>query len=299
MSRLIVIVGPTAIGKTAAAIQLAQRLDTEILSCDSRQFYREMNIGVARPSSDELAAATHHFIACRSVKEPYNVYDYEQDALSLLNQLFKSKKDVIAVGGSGLYIDALCQGINRMPDPTPELREELSRKIADGKIDEMLDELRQLDPEYYNTVDRRNPIRIQRALEVIYTSGQKYSELTSIALPERQFDIVKIGLRCERDELRQRIYRRVDAMIEQGLIDEVASLTPFRSLNTLNTVGYKELFEYLDGNKTKQQAIEEIKNHTWQYARKQMTWLKRYNEIRWVDKKNFDFFLQVLNNNAY
>lgn len=293
MKRLIVIVGPTAIGKTAAAIEVARQLETEIVSCDSRQFYKELDIGVARPSPEELAAAKHHFIACRSVTEPYNAFDYEHDALNTLSTIFESHDTAVAVGGSGLYVDALCNGINLLPDPTPELRAELSQKIANGHLDELLGELHRLDPEYYAIVDRQNPMRIQRALETIYTSGRPYSSLIGKELPQRPFEIVKIGLQCERTELKERIYRRVDTMMEQGLLDEVRSLLPFRSLNTLNTVGYKEVFEYLDGRCTIGQATTNIKNHTWQYAKKQLTWLKRYDEIKWVDRKKIDEILQV------
>lgn len=293
MKRLIVIVGPTAIGKTAAAIEVARQLQTEIVSCDSRQFYKELDIGVARPSPEELAAAKHHFIACRSVTEPYNAFDYEHDALNTLSTIFESHDTAVAVGGSGLYVDALCNGINLLPDPTPELRAELSQKIANGHLDELLGELQRLDPEYYAIVDRQNPMRIQRALETVYTSGQPYSSLIGKKLPQRPFDIVKIGLQCERTELKERIYRRVDMMMGQGLLDEVHSLLPFRSLNTLNTVGYKEVFEYLDGRCTIGQATTNIKNHTWQYAKKQLTWLKRYDEIKWVDRKKIDEILQV------
>ena len=293
MKRLIVIVGPTAIGKTAAAIEVARHLETEIVSCDSRQFYKELDIGVARPSPEELAAAKHHFIACRSVTKPYNAFDYEHDALNTLSTIFETHDTAVAVGGSGLYVDALCNGINLLPDPTPELRAELSQKIANGHLDELLGELQRLDPEYYAIVDRQNPMRIQRALETIYTSGQPYSSLIGKKLPQRPFDIVKIGLQCERTELKERIYRRVDMMMGQGLLDEVRSLLPFRSLNTLNTVGYKEVFEYLDGRCTIGQATTNIKNHTWQYAKKQLTWLKRYDEIKWVDRKKIDEILQV------
>ena len=283
MKRLIVIVGPTAIGKTATAVRMAQQMHTEIISCDSRQFYNEMNIGVARPSPDELEAAKHHFIACRSVSNPYNVYDFEHDALALLDSLFVNHDTVIAVGGSGLYIDALCKGINLMPDPSPELRNELSSRIANGQLDLLINELKRLDPDYYNVVDLKNPIRIQRALEVIYTSGLPYSQLIGKPLPDRPFEIEKIGLRCQRDTLRQRIYRRVEIMMTQGLLQEAESLIPYRHLNTLNTVGYKELFSYFDGKCTLQQAVTDIKNHTWQYAKKQISWFARYSDISWQD----------------
>lgn len=283
MKRLIVIVGPTAIGKTATAVRMAQQMHTEIISCDSRQFYNEMNIGVARPSPDELEAAKHHFIACRSVSNPYNVYDFEHDALALLDSLFVNHDTVIAVGGSGLYIEALCKGINLMPDPSPELRNELSSRIANGQLDLLISELKRLDPDYYNVVDLKNPIRIQRALEVIYTSGLPYSQLIGKPLPDRPFKIEKIGLRCQRDTLRQRIYSRVEIMMTQGLLQEAESLIPYRHLNTLNTVGYKELFSYFDGKCTLQQAVTDIKNHTWQYAKKQISWFARYNDISWQD----------------
>lgn len=277
MSRLIVIAGPTAVGKTAYAIRLAQEMETEIISCDSRQFYEELNIGVARPTPDELATVRHHFIACRSVTKPYNVYDYEHDAMKLLDTLFRQHDIVVAVGGSGLYIDALCNGINYMPDPTPELRAELSGRIANGELPSLLEELKRLDPAYYAIVDRNNPIRIQRALEVIRMSGQPYSKLIDKPLPKRNFKIEIIVLQRERDDLRERINRRVDRMVADGLIDEAQSLLPYRSINTLNTVGYKELFEYFEGKCSLDDAIIGIKNHTWQYARKQITWLKRYN----------------------
>lgn len=283
MKRLTVICGPTAVGKTAYAIQLAQKLGTEIVSCDSRQFYNELNVGVARPSADELAAVKHHFVACRPVTKPYNAFDYEHDALQLIEQLFEAHDDIVAVGGSGLYIDALCHGINLMPDPSSELRSTLSARIRNGELPAMLDELKRLDPDYYAIVDHRNPIRIQRALEVILTSGRPYSQLIGRPLPERRFLITKIALRRDRDTLRNRICRRVDMMVADGLIEEAHGLIPYRDINTLNTVGYKELFAHFDGAATLNQALDNIKNHTWQYAKKQLTWLKRDPEITWVD----------------
>ena len=276
MKQLIIVAGPTAVGKTAHAIELAQKYGTEIVSCDSRQFYRELNIGVARPSLDELNAVPHHFIACRSVEQPYNVYDYEHDAMMVVNTLFQSHDVVIAVGGSGLYIDSLVNGINYMPDPAPGLRERLTNDIAEGKLPEMLDKLRELDPEYYAVVDHSNPIRIQRALEVILTSGKTYTSFISKPLKNRDFDIKTIVLERSREELRDRINRRVDQMIDDGLLEEAKSLIHLRKLNTLNTVGYKEVFDHIDGKCSFPEAIVEIKNHTWQYARKQLNWLKRY-----------------------
>lgn len=264
-------------------------LHTEILSCDSRQFYQELNIGVARPSPEELAAAPHHFIASRSVTNPYNVYQYEMEALSLLETLFRKYDTVVAVGGSGLYVDALSQGIALLPDPAPGLREKLQRQLQQQGIQSFQQQLQQLDPEYYAQVDHQNPVRLQRALEVILTSGQPYSQIIRQSQRPRPFRIVKVGLQCDRDIIKQRINLRTDLMIEQGLVEETRQLLPFRHLNTLNTVGYKEIFSYLDGNTTLERSIADIKTHTWQYAKKQITWNNRYEDIFWINReKNID-----------
>lgn len=281
---LLVIMGPTAVGKTALAIDVAQALGTEIISCDSRQFYQELNIGVARPSDEELAAARHHFIACRSVQSPFNAWQYEQEALNLLNQLFERNDTMVAVGGSGLYVDALCNGIALLPDPSPELRQQLTRQIQEEGLEPLQKQLEALDPEYYAVVDRHNPARLQRALETIITAGRPYSEIIQQSLAPRSFNIVKVALNCDRNLLKDRIYKRVDIMMEEGLLDEVKSVLPQRNINTLNTVGYKELFAHLDGDITLAEAIQQIKNHTWQYAKKQLTWLRRYNNIHWIDR---------------
>lgn len=264
-------------------------LHTEILSCDSRQFYQELNIGVARPSPEELAAAPHHFIANRSVNNPYNVYQYEMEALSLLETLFRKYDTVVAVGGSGLYVDALSQGIALLPDPAPGLREKLQQQFQQQGIQSFQQQLQQLDPEYYAQVDQQNPVRLQRALEVILTSGQPYSQIIRQSQRPRPFRIVKVGLQCDRDIIKQRINLRTDLMIEQGLVEETRQLLPFRHLNTLNTVGYKEIFSYLDGNTTLERSIADIKTHTWQYAKKQITWNNRYEDIFWINReKNID-----------
>ena len=276
MKTLIVIAGPTAVGKTAHAVRLARELDTEIVSCDSRQFYREMRIGVARPTDEELAAAVHHFIACRSVTEPYNIHDYWQDATALLRQLFQTHDTVIAVGGSGLYIDALLHGVSAMPDPTPELRSRLQQM----PLEEKRAQLQMLDPDYYARVDLRNPVRLQRALEVCFMTGRPYSEVVAECDKSQagndawRTEVRVLGM--DRAELRERIDRRVDQMMQEGLLDEVRSLLPYRHLNTLNTVGYRELFPVVDGTETIENAIAAIKLNTWHYARKQMTWMRRY-----------------------
>lgn len=275
MKRLLIIAGPTAVGKTAYAIGKAQHLHTEILSCDSRQFYRELRIGVARPSEAELSAVPHHFIACRSAAQPYNIFDYEQDAMQLLRDLFLHHDTVVAAGGSGLYIDALLATPARLPSPSAELRDKLQLM----PIEEKRAQLRLLDPDYYAQVDLRNPVRLQRALEVCLTAGRPYSSLLSEQHSQpRPFDIEIKILSLPAAELRRRIEARVECMIADGLLEEVRSLIPLRHLNTLQTVGYRELFPVVDGAATLPQAIEQIKLHTWQYARRQLTWLRRYRQ---------------------
>lgn len=279
------ILGPTAAGKTAFAIQLAKQLETEIVSCDSRQFYHELNIGVARPSPEELAEAPHHFIACRSVTDPYNVFSYEQEALSLLQDLFQTHDTVIAVGGSGLYIQALSQGIARLPDPDPDLRSQLQEKLRNEGVESLRSMLRTLDPDYYNTVDLANGVRIQRALEVTLTAGKPYSQLINQPPQPRPFNIVPTVITHPRELLRQRIDRRVDQMMQSGLEDEARQLFPLRHLNTLNTVGYKEFFGLWESKgdspfpltaMQRNQIADAIRLNTWHYAKKQITWLNKY-----------------------
>lgn len=282
--KLIFILGPTASGKTAHAIQLAQQLDTEIVSCDSRQFYSELDIGVARPSADELAAVPHHFIACRSVSNPYNVSTYEHEAIDCINRLFQTHEHVIAVGGSGLYIEALCNGIAILPDPDPALREELQQKLRNEGVESLRTMLRTIDPIYYQQVDLANGVRIQRALEVSLTVGRPYSEVIRQPRKTRSFQVETVVIDRRREELRQRIDSRVDMMMSQGLEDEARRLYPLRHINTLNTVGYKEFFTLWDtiGNTVplnapqRTQVADAIRLNTWHYAKKQLTWLKKY-----------------------
>ena len=282
MSRLVLVLGPTASGKTSRAIQLAQEYHTHIISCDSRQFYTELNIGVARPSPDELAAAPHHFIACRSVHEPYNVYTYQHEALALMQQLFKEHDTLVAVGGSSLYIHALTHRISVLPDPTPELRASLKKQLAEEGIQSLRALLKKLDPDYYARVDLANPVRIQRALEVCLTAGKPYSQLCRGVPPcTPEFTIVPVIIERSRDELRERIRTRVDQMMADGLEDEARRLYPLRHLQPLNTVGYKEFFALWSRGvlPCTPVALSTLKDaialNTWHYAKKQLTWLKK------------------------
>lgn len=277
-----VLEGPTAVGKTALAIEWAKQFGTEILSADSRQFYRELNIGVARPSPEELQSVPHHFIACMGIEEYYSVGKFEMDALTLLDQLFKDHDVVILAGGSGLYVNALCNGIDDLPDPAPELREDLIRRLKEEGIESLQEQLRQLDPVFYQQIDLRNTARLRRALEVCITSGKPYSSLRTGPRKQRPFRIERYALNREKEELNHRINHRVDIMMEQGLLEEARQLHPYAHLNALQTVGYRELFDYFDGKTSLEQAVTDIKTHTRRYAKRQLTWLKKQPEIQWI-----------------
>lgn len=288
--RLIVVVGPTAVGKTAECIRLAKLLNTEIVSADSRQFYKEMNIGVARPSESELKAVQHHFIAHISVCQAYNAATYEKEALNTIEELFGRKDDVVLTGGSGLYVNALCNGIDDIPDGDKAIREELNRLFEEQGLEPLQRELQARDPEYWNIVDKQNHIRLIRALEVCRQTGKTFTSFRSQEKKKRGFDIIKIGIRRSREELLERIYRRVDCMIEQGLIEEVKGLYEYRNLQALNTVGYKELFDFLEGRASMQDAVERIKINTRRYAKRQMTWFCKDKEIQWLNaEKDLDW----------
>ncbi len=280
---LVVIAGPTAVGKTDVAIQLAKTFSSEILSADSRQFYHEMYIGTAKPDQQQLDEVKHHFIGHLSIHDYYNVSNFENETLLLLKNLFQQNNIVFMVGGSGLYIDAVCRGIDDFPDPKPELRSYLKGVYKDEGIVKLQEMLLQLDPEYLATVDVNNPNRLLRALEVCHTTGKKFSEQRLNNSKTRDFEIIKIGLNLPRPELFSRIEFRVDQMIEKGLVDEVKNLLPFRHLNALNTVGYKEIFDFLDSKITLEQAITNIKTNTRRYAKRQLTWFKRTDEFTWFE----------------
>lgn len=286
MKTLIVIAGPTASGKTAFAIEMAKALNTVIISADSRQFYKEMSIGTAVPTKEELSQAKHYFVHHISIEDKYDVADYEHDVLLLLNNLFKTHDTVIMTGGSGLFIDAVCNGIDAMPDTQPEIREKVQKLYDEGGLKALQDEVQRFDPEYFALVDRQNPRRLQRALEVCYQTGQPFSAFRKGDAVQRDFAIKKYALLWDRQRLVNRIDRRVDLMMEQGLLEEAKSLYPKRQLNALNTVGYKELFAYFDGHCSLEEAVEQIKIHTRQYAKRQMTWLRRDDDYIWIDAEN-------------
>lgn len=280
---LFVVVGPTAVGKTAYAIDLAIRHKAEVLSCDSRQFYRGLEIGTAAPSAEELAMVKHHFIGHLDISDYYNVSKFENDALMMLDSLFKKTDYAVMVGGSGLYVDAVCDGIDDLPDPDPDVRSQIKKLLETEGVEGLATKLALLDPIYYDEVDRSNPNRMMRALEVCMMTGDKFSELRLRRKKTRDFNVVKIGLCMERDRLCERINRRVDVMIENGLIEEARGLYPFKDYNSLNTVGYKELFEYFDDKCSLDFAIDKIKTNSRRYAKRQMTWLRRYDDIEWIN----------------
>ncbi|RZL49502.1 MAG: tRNA (adenosine(37)-N6)-dimethylallyltransferase MiaA [Pedobacter sp.] len=292
---LIVIVGPTAIGKTALAIQLAQHYKTEIISADSRQFFREMQIGTAKPSAVELAAAPHHFIDSHSIKTLFSVGDFEVQALKLIDHLFKIHDNLVMVGGSGLYIDAVCKGLDELPEIDLNIREQLNKQLLDEGIEVIKKDLQELDPEYYEKVDQANPQRMIRGLEVVLSTGQKLSSFLTANKKERPFNIIKIGLNTDRSLLYERINHRVDLMMEAGLLQEAKSLLPYRQYNALNTVGYSELFDYLDDKTDLLSAIAMIKQNTRRFAKRQLTWFRRDENTPWFEPNQFEGIIKYLN----
>ncbi len=291
---LIVVAGPTASGKTALSVEIARLLGTEILSADSRQFYKEMPIGTAAPGPDYLQRVKHHFVGHLSVRDSYNVSMFEKDALALLDKLFVTRPAVVMTGGSGLYINAVCKGIDDLPDPDEELRRQLNEEYQKAGIGRLQQRLKELDPEYYAIVDRQNPKRLLRAIEVCMQTGQKYSALRKGKPAERPFDCLKIGLELPRALLYERINRRTEKMMKKGWLQEAERLLKYRNLNALNTVGYKELFQYLDGSCTLDEAVEKIKVNTRRYAKRQITWFKRDKEIHWFPPDAFESVTELI-----
>lgn len=294
MKTLIVVVGPTAIGKTALAIELAQRYQTEIISADSRQFFKEMSIGTAKPSVEELAAAPHHFIGSHSVNQFFSTGDFEVQALALMELLFQQHNVLIMVGGSGLYINAVCNGLDDMPEIDLNVREKLNQQFATEGIDAIRRQLAELDPAYFEKVDQSNPQRMIRGLEVVLSTGQKLSSFLTSNKKQRPFNIVKVGLNTDRAQLYAQINHRVDKMIDLGLIDEVKSLLPYRELNALKTVGYSEIFDYLDGTTDLIIAIDKIKQNTRRFAKRQLTWFKKDLDTVWFEPGKNEEVIQFL-----
>ena len=280
---LISIVGPTAIGKTALSIAIAQHFKTEIISADSRQFYKEMCIGTAAPTKTELNAAKHHFIHHKSVFEDYNVGDFEKDALETLTNLFKHHDVIVMVGGSGLYIDAITKGLDKFPKVDPSIRETLNEELVSKGLEYLQIKLKTLDPNSYNTIAIDNPHRLIRALEICIGSGEPYSSFLNKDKPKRQFKTITIGLTAERAAIYERINRRVDDMISEGLLEEAKTLQHLEHLNALHTVGYSELFKYLNDEWTLEFAISEIKKNSRRYAKRQLTWFRKNEDILWFD----------------
>jgi tRNA dimethylallyltransferase len=282
---LISIVGPTAIGKTTLGIKLAHHFKTEIISADSRQFFKEMSIGTAVPTPDELSSVKHHFIHHKSVEDEYSVGAFEKDVISILNNLYKTHDIVIMVGGSGLYVDAITHGLDDFPEIDSEIRKELNKKLKIEGLIELQKQLKTLDPEAYKNIAIENPHRVIRALEVCMGSGKPYSSFLNKNKTQRNFKTINIGLTAERNLIYDRINKRVDQMIRDGLLDEAKSLQSKQHLNALNTVGYKELFNYLNGEWELDIAISEIKKNTRRFAKRQLTWFKKDDTIIWFDYK--------------
>jgi tRNA dimethylallyltransferase len=293
--RIIVIAGPTAVGKTDLSLEVAEHFNTVILSADSRQFYKELEIGTAKPSPEELTRVKHYFINSLSIHDTYDVAQYERDALSLLNELFQTYHTVVVTGGSGLYIKALCEGMDDMPAVAEEIREKWNLLREEKGLAFLQDQVKTIDPEYFEIVDQHNPIRLTRAMEVYEASGKNMTYWRSKNKPsDRPFDIVKIALERPREELYERIDLRMDLMIEEGLFNEAKEFYAFKDLNALQTVGYTEIFEYLDGKYDKEEAIRLLKRNSRRYAKRQLTWFKKDKEFKWFHPENEEELIDYL-----
>ena len=285
---LIAIVGPTAVGKTAVAIEVAQKFHTEIVSADSRQFYREMEIGTAKPTQEELNKVPHHFINNLSVHDEYNAGKYEKETLACLTSLFKTHDKLILAGGSGLFVNALCNGFDELPDGDTELRAKYEKVLKEEGIVVLQKEVEEKDPEYYSVVDKNNPRRLIRALEVIHQTGLPYSQFRKKKTVTRDFSIRKIGLQLDKEVLRECIDKRVDEMLTNGWLVECKKLYEYRELNALRTVGYTELFDFIAGKNDWNTTVQNIKTNTWHYAKRQLTWFKKDEETKWFSPKDME-----------
>ena len=280
--KLFSVVGPTGIGKTKLAIAIAKYFGTEIVSCDARQFFVEMPIGTAAPTEDELAQVKHHFIGNLSVVDEYSIGQYEKDALEKLEQLFQKYDNVVLVGGSGMYEKAVAEGLNNLPESNPENQKRLEQLFSEGGIEALQKLLKELDSAYYQIVDKENPRRLMRALDIIWQTGKTYTENIENPLVKRDFDVVRIGISADREIIYDRINRRVDLMVQNGLLEEAKNLIPYKDKTALQTVGYTELFKYFSGEWELDFAISEIKKNSRRYAKRQLTWLRKLENIDWI-----------------
>ena len=294
MNTLIVVTGPTAVGKTALTIEIAKHYGIPIINADSRQIYQELKIGTASPTAEQMQQVKHYFVGTKSITDYYNASMYEQEVVQLLEKLFVDSPVQLLSGGSMMYIDAVCNGIDDIPTVRDDIRNEMKRRYQEEGLDALCEDLRRLDPEHYEVVDRQNHRRVIHALEICYQTGKTYTSFRTQKRKERPFQIVKIGLTRDRQELYDRINQRVDTMMSEGLLDEVRCVSAYRSTNALNTVGYKELFDYIDGRWPLEEAVERIKGNTRRYARKQLTWYKRDEQVTWFHPDQQDKILKFI-----
>lgn len=294
MNTLIVVTGPTAVGKTALTIEIAKHYGIPIINADSRQIYQELKIGTASPTAEQMQQVKHYFVGTKSITDYYNASMYEQEVVQLLEKLFVDSPVQLLSGGSMMYIDAVCNGIDDIPTVRDDIRNEMKRRYQEEGLEALCEDLRRLDPEHYEVVDRQNHRRVIHALEICYQTGKTYTSFRTQKRKERSFQIVKIGLTRDRQELYDRINQRVDTMMSEGLLDEVRSVSAYRSTNALNTVGYKELFDYIDGRWPLEEAVERIKGNTRRYARKQLTWYKRDEQVTWFHPNQQDKILKFI-----
>ena len=294
MNTLIVVTGPTAVGKTALTIEIAKHYGIPIINADSRQIYQELKIGTASPTAEQMQQVKHYFVGTKSITDYYNASMYEQEVVQLLEKLFVDSPVQLLSGGSMMYIDAVCNGIDDIPTVRDDIRNEMKRRYQEEGLEALCEDLRRLDPEHYEVVDRQNHRRVIHALEICYQTGKTYTSFRTQKRKERTFQIVKIGLTRDRQELYDRINQRVDTMMSEGLLDEVCSVSAYRSTNALNTVGYKELFDYIDGRWPLEEAVERIKGNTRRYARKQLTWYKRDEQVTWFHPDQQDKILKFI-----
>ncbi|WP_268035222.1 tRNA (adenosine(37)-N6)-dimethylallyltransferase MiaA [Algoriphagus sp. PAP.12] len=293
---LILVVGPTAVGKTNLCLNLAKKFDTEIISCDSRQFYREMNLGTAKPTKEELSEVLHHMINSHSIEENYDVKSFEEDVLELLDQLFQKHRVVIMTGGSGLFADAVTEGMDEMPEIPAGIREQVIKEYQEKGLEFLQEEVKRLDPAYFELVDQQNPQRLMRAVEVCRGTGKTFSSFRVKSKIERPFKTIKIGLNRDRDELYSRIDLRMDQMVETGLFEEAESLFDKRHLNSLQTVGYQEIFAMLEGKYDREEAIRLLKRNSRRYAKRQLTWFRRDEKIHWFHPDQEDEIIAFIEN---